>query len=483
MAADHFADSYDRDPLVMPEVTRAIDSLGWDVAFADYRFLENLVQSEETINWAISQSLWPLSRFPRRSGRCSRAAPLHVYSVLAAADPRLIAPHLDELAALPAVSELTMADFRQRVAFLASDPEQLWGRLVDLSTRRRKFRLLPDGELNLLHHLVEALARHPDQPAERILAEIDCETCDAGSWLEIFSIRLAGMLKLKTAVPHLLEHLQGYTESSPSHASDALVRIGVGCDDVVEALIAAWRDDGSWWAREPELRRYITRMLGRFHCDLAATACMDLMQWPWHDGGPGELLLAALRHFTVGALARAIRYVRQTPLAPGVIAVRRQLLTTCRLMHKTFPDHAAWEADAQNDAEFLRRWREEHKLQPAGGVGGGDAPQAAAAATTPEVRADERDRGKVVDPQPAAEAVPASEEQRNDIRSRLRKSDFEKLLGGLPGGRPRVPMIDWGLTPPAASPEAPAPTDPAAPILQALAGILAGCGAEANGQS
>src|SRR5471032_2806511 len=59
-AVYYFARSHSSDPTIMPLVIQAIDKLGidklgFDKAFETHTFLEDLVQTDETVRWLIQQ--------------------------------------------------------------------------------------------------------------------------------------------------------------------------------------------------------------------------------------------------------------------------------------------------------------------------------------------------------------------------------------------------------------------------------------------
>ena len=55
VAVRYFSDSFSDDPAVMPLAIQAIETYGWDNAFAFPRFLARLAQTEDTLLWVIDQ--------------------------------------------------------------------------------------------------------------------------------------------------------------------------------------------------------------------------------------------------------------------------------------------------------------------------------------------------------------------------------------------------------------------------------------------
>jgi hypothetical protein len=54
-AVYYFGGSFSPDPTIMPLVIQAVEEHGWDDAFGTYSFLDDLVQTEETLRWVIDR--------------------------------------------------------------------------------------------------------------------------------------------------------------------------------------------------------------------------------------------------------------------------------------------------------------------------------------------------------------------------------------------------------------------------------------------
>ena len=54
-AVYYFARSHSNDPTIMPLVIQAIEKFGFDNAFQTHSFMEDLVQTDETVRWLIQQ--------------------------------------------------------------------------------------------------------------------------------------------------------------------------------------------------------------------------------------------------------------------------------------------------------------------------------------------------------------------------------------------------------------------------------------------
>ena len=92
-AAYYFGDSFSPDPTVMPLVIQAIEEHGWEDAFGMYSFLDDLVQTEETLRWAIDQ----LRQRGQPDNEEEARLTLWLLDALTSADPELLQAHEEEV--------------------------------------------------------------------------------------------------------------------------------------------------------------------------------------------------------------------------------------------------------------------------------------------------------------------------------------------------------------------------------------------------
>ncbi len=214
---------------------------------------------------------------------------------------------------------------------------------------------IADEDFDFGCRVVEALGRHQEQYADRVLEIIGGETNEIGTWKEGFAIRLAGEMKLETAIPLMMATLHEPPEEWISQECHrAFTKIGS------EAVIARFARDypkTEWFERMS-----IAYTLEDIRSDEAVQVCLDFLKIEEDQLIKGLLLQSVLFNFATEGIEPARQFVLQTPLDPDVLEVRSTLLTACKLMGERFPEFDAWLEDSKNDQEFRRQWHEEHPI-------------------------------------------------------------------------------------------------------------------------
>ncbi len=119
-AVYYFARSFSSDPAIMPLVIQAIDKFGFENAFDIYSFMEDLVQTEETVHWLIQQ----LSKLGQPANE-TEAKPILAYILtLVHADPIVLKNHESEIKGFGVVYESKDA-ISERIWFPSRPAEEL----------------------------------------------------------------------------------------------------------------------------------------------------------------------------------------------------------------------------------------------------------------------------------------------------------------------------------------------------------------------
>ena len=130
-AVYYFAKSFSTDPTVMPLVIQAIEKFGFENAFQVYSFLENLVQTDETVRWLIQQ----LIKLGQPANEKEAEPVLAYISALVHADPAVLKNHESEIMALDSLDDVSRGSHQRT-------------NLVSVSFCRRTLgrfgRILPD---------------------------------------------------------------------------------------------------------------------------------------------------------------------------------------------------------------------------------------------------------------------------------------------------------------------------------------------------
>ena len=347
-AVYYFSRSYSSDPGIMPLAIQAIEQYGWENAFHIFSFMDNLVQTDETVLWLITQIEQQAKANPDDEAGYVDS----IRSALVHADAEILNRHQSEILELVELDDDAGEAISERIWFLSQSPDELWQDLLDAC--RPYYEEDFTNELDFAGRIVKALARHPDYSAPQVLSIFADESDQTGSWLELFAIDLAGDLRLKPAVPHLITSLKNQDDWSHEECYHALSKIGG--DSVVQQLADEWQGG------DLDLKLSAASILENIHSDLSVHTCLNLLVSETDVELRCSLLHSVLTNFSDEGIEPARQLIFTSPLDLDVLEVRSELLTACKLMGKTFAEFEAWQEDAKNDVEFRRKWYEEYPL-------------------------------------------------------------------------------------------------------------------------
>jgi len=138
-AVYYFANSHSSDPTLMPLVIQAIEKHGFENAFSSYSFLEEIVQTDETVRWLIQQ----LDRLEPPTN-AKEADPILAYiSALTHADPTVLKNHESEIMALENLDPLSRDAISEQISFPSRPPEELWDDLKTSARPRKRWAQFP----------------------------------------------------------------------------------------------------------------------------------------------------------------------------------------------------------------------------------------------------------------------------------------------------------------------------------------------------
>ena len=349
-AVYYFANSFSSDPAIMPLVIQTIEKLGFENALT-HTFLEDLVQTDETVRWLIQQ----LSKLGQPANE-KEAEPILAYiSALIYADPAILKNHESEIMALEALDHESRDALSERIWFMSRSGEELWGDFEEFCQTHEDDESILDEDFDFACRVVKALGCHQDQYADMVLEIIGGETDEIGTWKDGFAIRLAGEMKLEAAIPLMMATLHEAPDDwIDEECQRAFTKIG---SEVVIAQFAKDYATSEWFERMS-----IACTLEDIHSDEAVQACLDFLKIEEDQDIREILLQSILFNFSTEGIEPARQFILETPLDPDVLEVRSALLTACKLMGERFPEFDAWREDSKNDQEFRRKWHEEHPL-------------------------------------------------------------------------------------------------------------------------
>lgn len=338
-AVYYFARSFSTDPGIMPLAIQVIERYGWDDGFEFYSFVEDLVQTDETVLWLIAQ----IKKFGEPDEEYGYVHALR--SALVNADANLLQQHDETILSINELDEKSKHKICQRVRLACQSPDDLWSQLEEFCRRSDKLSTVPE-DLDLADDLVEALGRHPEFSASKVLAAL--KGTPAENWLELCAVRLAGELRLQDTIPAIVALLNDADDWISEDGHRALVKIGG--DRVVEELARAYP------IASDDLRSVAANVLESIHSDLSVETCLKFFEVEQVHHTRCSLIQSAVMNFATEGIEPARQFILTTPLDPEVIEVRIDLLTACKVLGERFPEFDEWTEAAKQDTEFRKNW-------------------------------------------------------------------------------------------------------------------------------
>lgn len=351
-AVHYFASSYSEDRDVLPLVIQAIEQYGDQDAFRAYSFLENLSHTDDTLRW-VADDLRTVQRPPLDDDFYGSFARGLILSFVHA-DPAVLQPYQDLIDQLDCLADADRLMVTERIRMTSAEPDVLWEDLEQFCEQHKSDHDMSRADLDHVHRLVEALARHGELFVDRVLELLSLDIQDFDSnplvWLEMFAARMAGEMRLESAVPLLVDKLNEEGDWLIEECLWTLIKIGT--DAVVTGL---WDD---YIATGWEFRFSAAGILQDIHSDQAVTTCFDLLNI---ERDP-ELRNHLYRVLLLNAATEAFEPVRQLLLEtsddrdPDWLELRSDLVTAATIMEVDLPELDEWKEDMRHDVEFRKQW-------------------------------------------------------------------------------------------------------------------------------
>jgi len=348
-AVQYFSDAFSLDPEILPLVIQAIERHGPQEAFRAYSFMDELVQSDSTVDWLLgrieSDEFLTDEENDTFLDGCLRT--------LAATPPAVLRPRYDRIMSLAILDDETRRLIEETLEFAARSPDELWQELEAFCHEQDAHinddnYVIPEDALLRMDHLADALGLDHNSLGERVLT-ILTRAEPVGYWLDGYASRAAGAMRLKSAAIPLVHRLQTDQDDWQTQECErALAKIGA--EEIVGVLAAQFP------ASTFGYRLSVNYLLERMHTDQSVQAALDLVKIEDDVSLQCQLLEAALVNLSSDAIEPARQFILATPLDPDVLEVRSKLLTACKLLGATFAEFDAWQQEASNNEDFRRQW-------------------------------------------------------------------------------------------------------------------------------
>lgn len=342
-ALQYFAKSYSRNTAIMPDVIDLVERLGPKDAFAYLFPISDLAQTEETITWAVKQ----LQHKPEDEEDNFAG---HIGRLLYHADPMLVLRHKEAILSSPSLDRELASRLQHRLGLVSTPSDQLWQRLEAIC-EAGKDKMSPDGiPYAEAREIAEALGRdvsQADRMMELLKQEFDPEIETPLTWLEIFLVRMAGIMRHEPAIPLIVNKLLVDGEILSEECDKALTKIGT------DVVIRSVRDA---YPQAPDhFRLYSSSIFGDIHSDVAVSAGLELLSLELDLDLRVWLANALVDQFSTEAIDAARTVLLEDH--PDSYDLKSSLVVACKLMAYDVPELTQWE----------RELAEPRRLYPSGG--------------------------------------------------------------------------------------------------------------------
>lgn len=337
-ALAYFADSFTADESLIPLVIEAIEKYGRESAFSILRDAERLPQTEFSFNWLLNELKADFDPSEVDQDNYRFAACL----ALLAAPLELLVEHKNEISDCPNFAPELVPALNELVAMASWDWNTGWKVFTDLARdlQRREFT---SNDARYHARLVRVLGRMPEGAGQilNLLKGIYRGT-DRGlmQWADASIVELAGEMRLKEAVPLIIDRFYEGNESVLDECGPVLAKIGG--DEVVEAVSECWANGNE------EIRFICTEALDDIHTDLSAETCLELLKGEGEFESRLHLGQAVLSHFVLGDVdvIREMVLGDDDDLDPDQWDLRHRLVATATITGERFPEYDEWHQEA-----------------------------------------------------------------------------------------------------------------------------------------
>ena len=165
IAARYFSESFSPDQDVMPLVIQAVETYGWRKAVSSYILREGLAQTDETLLWILGE----LGKDGDSEDEDWARYRWGLHNLLVQADANLLARHESRITDTDGIESDLREAITERIRLLSADPNRCWTELGEWCEKEKSKHYINEVNLDDPYRLVEAVARHGERYAGRVL--------------------------------------------------------------------------------------------------------------------------------------------------------------------------------------------------------------------------------------------------------------------------------------------------------------------------
>jgi hypothetical protein len=286
-----------------------------------------------------------------------------LHRVLGRIEFDLLKQQWDTLKASEVIPEGIRNHLQSRLDLANENAEPLWDRMLAFGHDLGEGDLTAEGELEI-NRIIEALARHPDQLRDRVMAAL--ADSNIKDWAEMFVVDLAGEMRLTDAIGPILDRLKNDDADLLWDVSaEALAHIGN--EQVVQQILERFGRDGAGFQIST------AELLGRIKRPEAQAAILKLLA-EQTDVGIVSILAAGLVELapndaeafeTLRSITRENRYDRAN------VHLDEELIRLSTMTGVELPEAEEWQTRIKDARSkwMMGMSNVDQLMQPAGSLG------------------------------------------------------------------------------------------------------------------
>jgi hypothetical protein len=323
----YFAESFSRNPAVMPAVLEGIRKYGIDDAYGPCPQLDRLLQSEASVAWAVDQLL-------EHASKCGHSRKKPWESVLAKATPELLVAYRSRIELASDLRPEIADRILRRIEYASLPIRGLWQRLELLCQANQDEQILEPAVSDEGEDIARAIACHAsaeDRVVTLLGADFDRSSPGAMLWLELFAIFIAGEMRSEAAIPGLIAKLKVDDEYNLEWSMEALIKIGT--DSVIRAMREAYPDAADYF------QLYGSTVFGTIHSDFATATGLELLALDCHTEDRWHLAMSLVDQLSTEAVDAARELIAEEGFVPDLAYAT---VEACPVMEYEFPELEEW---------------------------------------------------------------------------------------------------------------------------------------------
>ena len=338
-ASAYFADSFAQDETLVPTILRACDLYGEMENIHSLSLCRRFAPTEE----AFEDILARLERATHPD------VELALNRIVANAPTTFLIKYENAIEANANLFDNIRRHVQCRREHAGLSGLRLWAELREFARGSADQKYVGDIDHSLAEAIIAALAAH-DVPDAETICNLLRSPGEAGDWLDIFLIQLAGERAIDDAIPLLVGKFRIHTDYMLEQCSKALAKMGH--PEAIRLIREAFPDE-SW-----HFKNYTSALLGRIKAEESEEAIIDLLESE-RDRSIRTSLCYGLCQLLSPRGVEVVRREIQVGFDADLVDLRFRLLPVLQMLGMELPEAEEWRKKREERERFQAERRRE----------------------------------------------------------------------------------------------------------------------------